>query len=60
MPNDDLKAIVQLLENLLIIEFWRGGLSQAEIGKRLGMAAGSVNKILKGVNRKILTKSDKE
>jgi DNA-directed RNA polymerase specialized sigma24 family protein len=60
MPNDDLKSITKLLENLLIIELWRGGLSQADIGKRLGLAAGSVNKILKGVSREIFTKYDKE
>jgi predicted transcriptional regulator len=51
--NDDLSTIGQLLRNLLAIELWRGGLSQAEIGKKLGMAAGSVNKMLKGVSRVI-------
>jgi predicted transcriptional regulator len=53
MANDDLKTVTQLLQNLLAIELWRGGLSQAEIGKRLGMATGSVNKMLKGVSRDV-------
>jgi transcriptional regulator with XRE-family HTH domain len=60
MANDDLKTVTQLLQNLLAIEFWRGGLSQAEIGKRLGMATGSVNKMLKGVSKEIPTTSSKE
>ncbi|MCJ7459346.1 MAG: hypothetical protein MUP17_10170 [candidate division Zixibacteria bacterium] len=53
--NDDLKRIAQLLQNLLAIELWRGGLSQAEITKRLGVATGTVNKMLKGVSQKIST-----
>ena len=53
--NDDLSNIAQLLQNLLAIELWRGGLSQAEIGKRLGVATGSVNKILKDVRREVST-----
>lgn len=42
---------VSLLKSLLAVELWRGGLSQSEIGKRLGVATGSVNKMLKGVRR---------
>ncbi|MDF3821734.1 hypothetical protein P3G55_17650 [Leptospira sp. 96542] len=42
-----------LLRYLLAIELWRAGLSQAEIGKRLGIATGSVNALLKGVSREI-------
>jgi len=49
--NDD--KITQLLQNLLAIELWRGGISQAEIGKRLGIATGTVNKMLKGVNKEV-------
>ncbi len=52
---DDLKTIAQLLQNLLAIEFWRGGISQAEIGKRLNVATVTVNKILKGVSKKVPT-----
>jgi len=61
MPkNQEISSIeVRLLQNLLAIELWRGGLSQAEIGRHLGMAAGSVNKMLKGVNREISMKTDK-
>jgi hypothetical protein len=51
--NDDLSTIAQLIRHLLAIELWRGGLSQAEIGKRLGVATGSVSKMLKGVSRAI-------
>ena len=54
-PINDSKIIVQLLQNLLAIELWRGGLSQAEIRKRLGVAKGSVNKMLKGVNKEVPT-----
>ena len=50
-PADDMKMIVQSLQNLLAIELWRGGLSQAEIGKRLGVATVTVNKMLKGVSK---------
>ena len=49
--NEDLSTVTQLLRHLLAIELWRGGLSQAEIGKKLGVATGSVNKMLKGVSR---------
>ena len=55
--NDNKEAIEllernnELLQILIAVELWRGGLSQAEIGKRLGIAAGSVNKLIKGVSR---------
>lgn len=52
---DDMKTISQLLKQLLAIELWRGGLSQAEIGKRLGVATGTVNKMLKDVSREVST-----
>lgn len=52
---DVLEAIVLLLQNLLAIELWRGGLSQKEIAKRLCVAKASINKMLKGVKREILT-----
>lgn len=55
--NDDLSVIAQILRNLLAIELWRGGLSQAEIGKRLGVATGSVNKMLRGVSWVISSKA---
>jgi transposase len=57
---DDLSTLSQLLRNLLAIELWRGGLSQAEIGERLGVSAGTVNGMLKGVSRVVLTKSSDE
>lgn len=52
---DDMKTISKLLQNLLAIELWRGGLSQAEVGKRIGVATGSVNRMLKGVSREVPT-----
>ncbi|TKJ35705.1 MAG: hypothetical protein CEE38_13930 [Planctomycetes bacterium B3_Pla] len=53
--DDDLKTITQLLQNLLAIELWRGGLSQAEIRERLGVRIGTVNKMLKGVSKEVPT-----
>ena len=47
----ELERMNFLLQSLLAIELWRGGLPQAEIGERLGIATGSVNKMLKGVSR---------
>ncbi len=58
-PIDDLKTNAQLLQNLLAIELWRGGISQAEIGKRIGVATGTVNKMLKGISKDITITSDK-
>jgi transposase len=55
MANDDLKAITQLLQNLLAIELWRGGLTQTEIKERLGVGTDTVNKILKGVSKEVPT-----
>jgi transposase len=53
--NDDLKTIAQLLRNLLAIELWRGGLTQAEITERLGVGTDTVSKILKGVSKEVPT-----
>lgn len=44
---------VMLLKQLLAIELWRGGLSQAAIRKRLGLNMNAVNEMLKGVSREI-------
>jgi hypothetical protein len=54
-PVSDLTMIAYLLQNLLAIELWRGGLTQAEIGTRLGVATGTVNSMLKGVSREVPT-----
>ena len=51
--NDD--KVVSLLQNLLAIELWRGGLSQADIGVRLGVSKGTANKMLKGVKKEVQT-----
>jgi predicted transcriptional regulator len=52
---DDTKTIVQLLQNLLVIELWRGGLSQLSIARLLHMNTNTVNNMLKGVNRETVT-----
>ena len=51
-PMDE---VIDLLKKLLILEFFKMNVPQAEIGKRLGIAAGSVNKMLKVVNKEVLT-----
>lgn len=47
------ERIVALLQHLLVIELWRGGLSQTEIRARLGISINAVNSMLKGVARSI-------
>lgn len=42
-----------LLRYLVAIELWRGGLSQNQIQKRLGISMNTVNEMLKGVGRTI-------
>ncbi|TAK87229.1 MAG: hypothetical protein EPO20_05345 [Betaproteobacteria bacterium] len=44
---------LDLLRHLLVIELWRGGLSQDQIRKRLGISMNTVNAMLKGVSRTI-------
>jgi transposase len=50
-PDDE---AVMLLRQLLAIELWRGGLSQTEIRKRLGLGMNVVNEMLKGVSREVI------
>lgn len=45
---EKLDVLITLTQTLVAIELAKGGLSQAEIGKVLGIAAGSVNKLIKG------------
>jgi len=45
--------IETLLKYLLAIELWRGGLTQAEIRKRLKMSGTTVAEWLKGVSRHV-------
>ncbi len=49
------EQMLVLLQNLVAIEQWRGGLPQAEIAKRLGVATGTVSGMLKGMARHITT-----
>lgn len=64
MPKQDKRSeqekMVQFLQNLLAIELWRSGLQQAEIGRRIGVAKATVNKMLKGVQREIVVTMVKE
>jgi predicted transcriptional regulator len=46
--NDKLDILITLNQTLVALELSKGGLSQPEIGKILGMSTGSVNKIMKG------------
>lgn len=48
--------VVLLLKQLLAVELWRGGLSQAEIRKRLGLGMATVTSLLKGVSRDLNTR----
>lgn len=53
--NDD---FAYLLKYLLAIELYRAGLSQAEIRKRLGLDMNALSKMLKGVSRHALMRTD--
>lgn len=53
--GEELKAIEKLLQNLLAIELWRGGLSQSEIAKRFGTSKSVISMMLKGVDRSATT-----
>ncbi len=50
---------VELLRHLLAIELWRGGLSQDQIRKRLGISINTVNAMLKGVRRTVKQENSK-
>ncbi|MDO8655332.1 MAG: hypothetical protein Q7R48_02840 [bacterium] len=47
----ELKAITKLLQQLVVIQLYRSGVSQGEVGKRVRLAKASVNQILKEVKR---------
>lgn len=49
--NRKLDVMIGLLQHLVAIELWKGGVAQAEIGNRLDISAGSANKFVKGVKR---------
>lgn len=46
--EEKLDRALTLLMQLVAIEFAKGGLSQSEIGKLLGVSAGSANALIKG------------
>lgn len=52
VDNEQLNEVAELLRCLVSIELWKGGVAQAEIGRRLGISAGTVNKYVKGVQRR--------
>ena len=60
MKSQDEENIAGLMQNLLAIELWRGGLSQEEIAKRIGTAKANVNAMLKGVSRAVKITPHKE
>ena len=49
-------TLTGLLKELLALELWRAGLSQAEIRKRLGVGINTVNQMLKGVSREVVVR----
>ena len=49
--SEKLDQIINLLQTIAALELYRSGVKQSEIGKHLGIATVSVNKILKSVNR---------
>jgi hypothetical protein len=53
MAKNEQDETVVLLRQLLAIELWRAGLSQAEIRARLGGSMKAVNDMLKGINREV-------
>ena len=46
-----LKNIEKALQQRVIIELYRSGISQPDIGKNLGIGAGAINKLLKGAKK---------
>jgi hypothetical protein len=54
-PAGEQEETILLLKHLLAIELWRGGLTQAEIRKRLELGSGTVSQMLKGVSREVPT-----
>ena len=45
------EQMVWLLQNLLVLELWRSGLSQEDIRTRLGLGMNTINDMLKGIRR---------
>jgi transposase len=52
-PSPSDTQTVKVLQHLLVIELWRGGLSQDQIHRRLGISIDTVNEILKDESRTI-------
>lgn len=44
-------SIEKALQHLLVLEMFKLDTPQAEIAKQLGIATGSVNKLLKGIKK---------
>mgnify|MGYP001567657396 CR=1 FL=1 len=55
-----LEDLADLMRWLVAIELWKGGVAQADISKRLGIAVGSVNKYVKGIERSHNRHRDKQ
>jgi DNA-binding transcriptional regulator LsrR (DeoR family) len=48
--------LAQYLRHLLVIELWRGGLTQGQISKKLHLSKQTVNEMLKGVSRSVFAR----
>ena len=46
-----ISGIEKILQHLLAVELYKFDVSQKEIGKHIGIATGSVNKLLKGIKK---------
>lgn len=46
--NEKLDILISLTQALIAIELYKGGVSQVQIAKTLGIATASANRILKG------------
>jgi DNA-binding NarL/FixJ family response regulator len=44
-------TLIELVQQIVVLELVRSGVSQAQIGKRIHVATATVGKMLKGVKR---------
>lgn len=50
--NNNLKDIKKLIQQSIAIQLYNSGVTQEEIGKKLGVAKGTANKMVKGMKTK--------
>lgn len=51
IPKENSDRTIYILEYLLVLELYRLGLGQGDIGKRLGVATSKINTMLKGIRK---------